>query len=122
MKTLIRLGLYRELPYGAPNGESIHRDLKLDPARKARVVAYLRDAPVFAASGILGTDYFTGVGLGPFYSHTDGRWVWYSDLAHYVEHHDTWLPDDFFAVATQSDPPKHTDEELIALADSVVPK
>ncbi|WP_152363689.1 hypothetical protein [Microlunatus speluncae] len=118
---LIQLGLYRELPYSDPNGESIHRTLKLDPAGKARVVAYLRDAPVFAASGILGTDYFTGGELGPFYTHTDGRWEWYSDLAHYVEHHDTWLPDDFVAVASQSDPPQLTDEELIALADSLFP-
>jgi hypothetical protein len=120
--SLGQLGLYRELSYGDPDGESIHRTLKLDAVRKARVVAYLRNAPVLAASGILGTDYFTGGDLGPFHSHTDGRWEWYSDLAHYVEHYDTWLPDDFVAVASQSDPPELTEEELIALADSLFPE
>lgn len=120
--TLIWLGLYRELRHGDPNGESIRRTSDLDPAGKARVVAYLRDAPVFAASGVLVTDYFTGGDLGPFYSHTDGRWEWYSDLAHYVEHHNTWLPDEFVAVASQSDPPELTQEELTALADSLFPE
>lgn len=120
--TITRLGRYRELRYGDPKGESIHRTLKLDAARKARVVAYLREAPVLAASGILGTDYFTGGDLGPFYSHTDGRWVWYSDLAHYVEHHDTWLPDDFVAVAAESDPPELSDKQLIALEELLRPR
>lgn len=120
--SLAQLGFYRELSYGDPDGESIHRTIELDAVRKTRVVAYLRNAPVLAASGILGTDYFTGGDLGPFYFHTDGRWVWYSDLADYVEHHNTWLPDDFVAVAGQSDPPELTDEELTALAESLQPK
>lgn len=118
--SLAQLGFYRELPYGNPDGESIHRTLKLDAVQKARVVAYLRNAPVLAASGVLGTDFFTGGSLGPFYFHTDGRWVWYSDLADYVEHHDTWLPDDFVAVATESDPPDLSVEQLTAIDERLL--
>ncbi len=120
MNVIARLGFYRELSYGDPNGESIHRTLTLEVGRKARVVAYLRNAPVLAASGVLGTDYFTGGSLGPFYFHTDGRWVWYSDLADYVEHHDCWLPDDFVAVATESDPPDLNVEQLNAIDESLL--
>jgi hypothetical protein len=118
--TVGQLGFYRELPYGDPKGESIHRTLELDAVQKARVVAYLRNAPVLAASGVLGTDFFTDEPLGPFYFHTDGRWVWYSDLADYVEHYDTWLPGDFVAVATESDPPDLSVEQLTAIDEMLL--
>ncbi|GAB3769465.1 hypothetical protein GCM10028864_69150 [Microlunatus parietis] len=52
--------------------------------------------------------------------HTDGTWVWYSDLGHYVEHHDSWLPADFVAVATESDPPELTVEQLTAIDEMLL--
>ena len=117
--SITHLGFYRELPYGEPEGGSIRDAEPLDPSRKVRVVAYLRDAPVLAASGKLVTDFFSGDPLGTFDLHTDGHWIWYSDLAHYVEHHDSALPDDFAAVAAQSSPPDLSTDELMAIAQEI---
>lgn len=116
--SISELGFYRELQYGDPDGETIYRTIELDPEQKTKVVAYLRDAPVLAASGVLATDFFTDDKLGPFYLHTDSRWVWYSDLAHYVEFHNSWLPDDFIAVATQTSPPKFDTAKLTEIAQA----
>lgn len=115
------LGFYRELQYGDADGGSIHESAALNGVSKQRVLAYLRAAPVLAASGVLVNDYFTGAELGPFYLHTDGRWIWYSDLPHYVEHHDSRLPEDFVATATQSPLPDLSPDDLRAISDEMHP-
>jgi hypothetical protein len=93
--SLRNLGFYKELPYGDPSGSSIAEQVRLDPATKERVLHYLESAPVLAASQEVFADFFTGEAVGSWNVHTDGEWLWYSDLPHYVRTHDSVLDAEF---------------------------
>jgi hypothetical protein len=76
----------------------IHPRLLVDPTwaqeDRSRVVQYLASAQAVAWAG--GPSYcrFGCGGLGHT-EQSDGLWIWPDGLAHYVEHHDIRLPDEF---------------------------
>jgi hypothetical protein len=78
----------------------IHPRRLVDPnwARedRSRVVEYLSEASALAHSG--GYSYCRfGCGLTGCAERSDGVWLWPEGLAHYVQHHDVRLPDEFLS-------------------------
>ncbi len=98
---LRKLGFYRELDFGDPEGLSITERRPLAPDAKECVLRYLESAPVVAASQMVAKDYFTGVGISSRRFLTDGTWVWFSDLPHYVRTYGTVLDPDFIDTAME---------------------
>ena len=93
--TLRMVGNYRELPHGEQDGPSISERKQYDAPVKLHLLTYLTSGPVLAASGSVVVDYFDGSQIGPLNLQTDGRWVWYSDLAHYLDKWDVELESAF---------------------------
>ncbi len=114
--SLRNLGFYKELPYGDPGGISITEQAPLDPETKARVLHYLESAPVLAASQEVFADYFTGEAVGSWNVHTDGEWLWYSDLPHYVRTHDSVLDPEFLGLIADRTEVHLSQDELIRIS------
>jgi hypothetical protein len=121
---LIRIGSFRELRHGREDGPSLLESRVDYGERKADVVRYLAAASVLAASGTAAVDEIgeERTLIGGLHMQTDGRWLWASDLAYYVEVYDAALPDEFLAWGESRDwnPPDLTDEDLIGLCDEEI--
>jgi hypothetical protein len=65
------------------------------------LVGYLRAGVVLAATTTLARDVLSPVNavIGGLHLLTDGRWCWYSDLAHYVERYHVALDPQFITHA-----------------------
>jgi len=79
-------------------GYIIHPRWLVDPSweksRRPAIVGYLTRAPVVAHFRGLSYCRF-GCGWNGSTEQSDGVWHWPSGLAHYVQHHDVRLPDEF---------------------------
>jgi len=97
-RKLLRVGFFAELDHGGPDGDSLRASRNESPQpHEARIVAYLRSAPVLveeadSVADVLDPD---GEWIGPPSIHTDGVWAWPADLAYYVEHYHVTLPTPF---------------------------
>lgn len=89
--TLHRLGFFQELPHGNPEGPSLYEREALSEQDKERVIGYLRSGAVLAATQTVAVDPMTSTSLAPLQLLTDGEWVWYNDLAYYVQAYDVRL-------------------------------
>lgn len=96
------VGEFNELEHGRPDGPSLRSAVRARPCMCAHeLVAYLRSGAVLAASAavvrdVLAPDHAV---IGGLQMLTDGRWIWYSDLAHYVECYHVELDPQFVAHA-----------------------
>jgi hypothetical protein len=91
------VGFFREL-VGTPSDSdqpSIHDAVgRLDAAYVPAFHAYLTGAPVLGWFSMIAQDELeaTRPDIGPLALHTDGTWVWRSDLAYYVERYAVAVP------------------------------
>jgi len=114
-----KLGFYKELKYGDPQAVSIRERQFLPPDLKTKVVCYLRQGPVLAVSTALAVDYFTGEEICRQTFCTDGEWLWFGELAHYVDQYDTVLDPDFLSTVEVRGEPTLTERELRDVEDVI---
>ncbi|MFE6049253.1 hypothetical protein ACFQ6N_00675 [Kitasatospora sp. NPDC056446] len=114
------VGEFRELGHGRPDGPSLRSAVRAQESANAReLVEYLRAGTVLAATttlvhDVLSPDYAV---IGGLHLLTDGHWLWYSDLAHYVERHHVALDPQFIAHARSNDwtAPLLSEADLLAV-------
>jgi hypothetical protein len=95
---LIRVGFFRELRHGRPDGPSIDDCAERSGGRdEDAIVRYLNAGATLAATGSMVDDCLdnTRKGVAPLEIATDGRWVWPRDLAYYVGEYHVRLPQEF---------------------------
>ncbi|EJZ17373.1 hypothetical protein NE852_12940 [Rhizobium sp. Pop5] len=98
IKQLKRVGFFRELPHGDPEGPSLkHFSAAVALQENARIVSYLRSGALFIASPGLSRDVLSDEHpiIGSLALWTDGTFLWPSDLSHYVEKYSVGLPREF---------------------------
>jgi len=98
-----RIGFFRELEHGNPDGPSL-KDVTRPNAglHDAAVVEYLKKGIVMmAAPGIVRDVLNPGGPIGSLSILTDGTYAWPSDLAYYVERYHAIVPVDFVAHAAE---------------------
>lgn len=123
------VGDFRELEQGDPDGPSLVSAVGAEASANAReLVEYLRSGALLAATATLVHDVLSpdNAPIGGLHLLTDGQWLWYSDLAHYVEHYNVALEPQFIAhahangwVVPQVDVAKLRALEVIVLGDDV---
>uniref|UniRef100_A0A8D4BEE0 Uncharacterized protein n=1 Tax=Streptomyces pratensis (strain ATCC 33331 / IAF-45CD) TaxID=591167 RepID=A0A8D4BEE0_STRFA len=114
------VGDFRELEQGSPDGPSLRSAVKAEASVSAReLVKYLRSGALLAATTTLVRDVLATDNpvIGGLHLLTDGHWLWYSDLAHYVEHYHAALDPQFIAHAQANGwtVPQLDDADLLAL-------
>ena len=92
--TLQKIGFFRELPHGDPDGPSLREACAQAPgADDARILAYLRAGHVYIATMGPTTDVLDGATMvPPPHICTDGHLAWPADLVYYVERYHARLP------------------------------
>lgn len=119
--TLRRVGFFRELRHGFPDGPSLHACKRGDWNGAGQAVSYLRKGNVVAATGSLADDVLDPkkTRVAPLAVLSDGIWVWPADLAYYVETYACELPPDFVNHMREQGwtPRVLTPEELIQLGE-----
>jgi hypothetical protein len=95
-KQLIRVGFYKELKHGRPDGESLKAVLQpVAGDDDAKLVQYLKAGkPMMVAPGPVRDVLANGI-IGTLSILTDGEYAWPSDLAYYVERHHARAPVEF---------------------------
>ena len=119
-----RVGFWRELRHGDPDGPSLHDSVRRGlREREAEIVRYLRDSPTLAATGVRVNDYLNSDNraVAPLETATDGTWIWPRDLPYYVETYSVALPTAFVQHMKQRnwEPPELTYEELVAVENAL---
>lgn len=118
---LHQVGFFPELNHGHPTAPTIHNRL---PAHHVpnipHIVTYLNAGTVYAVAAGPTLDIFKHPArhiIGPLSLHTDGTWLWPSDLAYYVQHYHVALPDDFIAHmrAQHWTPPQLSEDQVRTL-------
>ncbi|MCM2425194.1 hypothetical protein [Streptomyces sp. RKAG337] len=114
------VGDFRELEHGRPDSPSLRAAVGArGPAHAGELIRYLRSGAVLAATAGLTHDVLSPdrTVIGGLSLLTDGRWLWYSDLAHYVEHHHVALDSRFIAHAQSRDwtVPQLSRQDLLAM-------
>ena len=120
-----RVGFFRELRHGDPQGPSLRETQGALSAEKCEAAAhYLEVAPTLAA-----TPGYVGDVLDPSNTmigspdlKTDGDWMWPADLAYYVRRYQVALPESFL-LHMQSmnwDPPALSRRRLHELTEAVL--
>ncbi|AUW46865.1 hypothetical protein [Rhizobium leguminosarum] len=97
-KQLKRIGFFRELPYGSPEGLSIDSSFsEFSLEKRAKVIAYLRSGTVCVVSPGLSRDVVSAERniIGSLSLLTDGVFLWPSDLAYYIEKYSVGIPQEF---------------------------
>ncbi|MFE2916091.1 hypothetical protein ACFXI0_17050 [Kitasatospora indigofera] len=105
-ETFPMVGDFRELGHGRPDGASLRAAAGVRELAQAReLIQYLHSGVVLAATAAITHDVLSPdrTVIGGLSLLTDGRWLWYSDLAHYVEHHHVALDPRFVAHAQSRD-------------------
>lgn len=111
MKTLIRVGFFREQPSRYVGDEAYSRELLLRPSMRdyisdtsqedeAKIVAYLDAGLCLFARGGWVEDVLDPIGSTQMYAGggmTDGTYFWASTLSFYVRKYHLRLPADFIA-------------------------
>lgn len=98
MTELKRIGFFRELRHGKPDGPILRESLRAAAGlHDAELVAYLRaGVALMSAPGIVRDVLAPEAGIiGSLSILTDGTYAWPSDLAHYVARHHASVPDEF---------------------------
>ncbi|MFF3468476.1 hypothetical protein [Streptomyces sp. NPDC002619] len=114
------VGNFRELGRGRPDGPSLRAAVRdKAPAHAGELVEYLRNGTVLVATTTLVHDVLShsNAVIGGWHLLTDGRWLWHSDLAYYVERYHVVLDPRFLAHAQGNNwtVPELTEAELLAL-------
>ncbi|MDG9688299.1 hypothetical protein QC334_37190 [Streptomyces sp. DH18] len=81
------VGGFRELEHGSPDGPSIWTAVRpAAPEHEGDLVRYLHAGSTLVATPSAVPDVLSESGaiIGGLHLLTDGHWLWYSDLAHYV--------------------------------------
>ncbi|MFE2849938.1 hypothetical protein ACFXJO_02245 [Streptomyces lavendulae] len=121
------LGEFRELKHGSPQGPSLIAAVRSegDPYEED-LVRYLRAGSVVAATGSAVYDFLspTDEFIDGLHLLTDGEWLWYTDLAHYVERYHVPVDDRFVDHARHRGwvPPQLSDDQLVQIADTFFPE
>ncbi len=117
------IGEFRELGHGRPDGPSLHAAVRDEGDQdEPFLVRYLSAGTVVTVSGT-GVHDVVSPGhefIGALSLLTDGQWLWYSDLAHYVERYHVTLDDRFVQHARSQDwpPPQLTPAELAEIDEA----
>ena len=113
---ITKVGFFRELEHGDDDGPSLRATIGGAPVeRQDLVVHYLTSAAPLAVSqgttDVLNPDSDEVL---PLALRTDGRFVWPSDLAHYVDRYHAALPADLVDQVLErgGEPPELTPDEL----------
>jgi hypothetical protein len=114
------VGGFRELEYGRPDGPSLRAAVRTEgPEHERDLVLYLRSGSALfcTPSAVLDVLSSTGAVIGGLHLLTDGKWLWYSDLAHYVEHYHVALDPGFIEHVQSNDwtVPELGDSDLDAM-------
>ncbi|MFD7454127.1 hypothetical protein [Kitasatospora sp. NPDC059827] len=114
------VGEFRELGHGRPDGPSLRSAVRAqEPTHARELVEYLRAGAVLAATTTLVHDVLSpdNAVIGGLHLLTDGHWLWYSDLAHYVERHHVALDPRFIAHARSNNwtAPLVSEADLLAM-------
>jgi hypothetical protein len=120
-RTLRRVGFFRELAHGDPDGPSVREVAERGAYDdQAALLRYLRGGTLLVATPGVVDDVLADspMVIGPPHLYTDGVYVWPADLPYYVEHYRVALPAGFLdAVAARGYRPPAEDElDLGALA------
>jgi len=93
-----RVGFFRELRHGDPNGESLKNIINnCAKADENKIIDYLKSGVVWVACGGATSDVLNpsnGI-IGPPDILTDGSWVWPADLIYYVQQYHITLDENF---------------------------
>ncbi|BEU70315.1 hypothetical protein ACI2S3_24955 [Ralstonia nicotianae] len=95
---LIGVGFFKELPYGSELGGSlVECTQKFSGRFQTEVLSYLKSGVSFVVAPGLSRDVLSSELeiIGPLALLTDGKFLWPSDLAYYVERHRVELPQEF---------------------------
>ncbi|WP_308406927.1 hypothetical protein [Streptomyces sp. AC555_RSS877] len=114
------VGGFRELEQGSPDRLSLWSAVRAEASVSAReMVKYLQGGALLAATTTLTRDVLSPDHpvIGGLHLLTDGHWLRYSDLAHYVEHYHVALDPQFTAHAQANGwtVPQLDDADLLAL-------
>jgi hypothetical protein len=116
---LTRVGFFRELVHGAPEGPSLHDALRDPLAQDVRssIARYLQGGTVVLATSATTTDAVepSRGDIGNISIKTDGTFVWPSDLAYYVATYGARTDPELESIATHSLPRPLGRDELSAV-------
>ncbi|MGK5554789.1 hypothetical protein ACSNOI_24550 [Actinomadura kijaniata] len=116
------VGAFRELSHGNPDGPSLRAAVRLrgEPYESV-LVKYLRAGSILAATGARVVDVLSSGAevIGGLALLTDGEWLWYSDLAHYVERYHVRLESEFVERVRRLEgtPPRVSRDRLLELEE-----
>ncbi|SFN49996.1 MULTISPECIES: hypothetical protein [unclassified Streptomyces] len=82
------LGDFRELEYGRPDSPSLRGAVRATESKHGRdLIRYLRSGSLLIATPSAVRDVLSprGAVIRGLHLLTDGKWLWFSDLSHYVE-------------------------------------
>ncbi|MEV7489056.1 MULTISPECIES: hypothetical protein [Streptomyces] len=118
-------GSFRELEYGSPDGPSIRTAVRLAaPKHEGDLVQYLHAGSTLVATPSAAPDVLSESGaiIGGLHLLTDGHWLWYSDLAHYVRRYHVELDPAFIEHARGNNwsAPQISDERLEAMVTLLI--
>src|SRR4051812_5898349 len=120
-----KVGWFKELGHGSRNGPSLRDAIATPMARDEvdRIVPFLQSGHVLAIGGVRAHDVLNSnrlicAGLKVL---TDGFYVWYGDLAYYVQEYGARLPNEFLEHMRSEHwtMRKLTPEEFAALSDQL---
>ncbi|WP_327210458.1 hypothetical protein [Rhizobium leguminosarum] len=97
-KQLKRIGFFRELPYGGPEGLSINSSLsEFSLEKKVKVISYLRSGTACVVSPGVSRDVISSERdiIGALSLLTDGVFLWPSDFPYYFEKYSVGIPQEF---------------------------
>lgn len=119
------VGGFRELEYGSPDRPSIRAAARSAPSEgEGDLVRYLRAGATLIATPSAVPDVLseTGAFIGGLHLLTDGHWLWYSDLAHYVGRFHVELDPAFVEHARSNNwtVPQVSDERLDTMVTSLI--
>ncbi|MFD7528650.1 hypothetical protein ACFV8E_13830 [Streptomyces sp. NPDC059849] len=119
------VGSFRELEYGSPDGPSIRAAVRpAAPEHEGDLVRYLRAGSTLVATPSAVPDVLSAGGafIGGLHLLTDGHWLWYSDLAHYVGRYHVELDPAFIEHARGNNwsVPQISDERLEAMVTLLI--
>lgn len=95
---LTSVGFFKDLPYGNESENRLADSVsKFSGEGYAEAISYLKSGVPFVVAPGLSKDRISGKFeiIGPLILLTDGKYVWPSDLAYYLERYRVELPNDF---------------------------
>ena len=119
-----KIGWFSDLQHGLPTSGTLKGAAgKLDQESARSVARYLQSGTIIAeTTGETLHDELdpTRPEIGPFRTLTDGKYVWPSDLAHYVEKYRVEVPTGLEEQAARGTAHSLSDQEIEAIVDFLV--